>query len=236
MVGGIQSPVESLRTAPFFAQLSTADLLDLSRSLVRRRYNAGQTIFHIGDPGGALYLIEEGRVRIYYPSRDGQDVTLAILGPHDFFGELALFDDSARSASAVTLEATFVYTLHRDEFLRHLRSNPDLAVQMLSTLARRLRNVNEQLSDLFFLDLPGRLARKLLQLADAHGVATADGVRIDLALTQTDLAEMTGSTRVSINKALRRFREAGWVTIDGRRITLCDADALRGLIASAASA
>ena len=225
-----QSAIDALKAVPFFAPLPYSDLLELSRSLVRRRFNPDQAIFHLGDPGGLLYIIESGKVKIYFPNPEGQEVVLAILGRNDCFGELALFDDAPRSATAETLEPTFVYTLHREEFMRHLENNPNFAVTMLSTLAKQIRQMNEQISDVFFLDLPGRLARKLLNLAETHGEATSDGVLIPLPLTQTDLAEMTGATRVSVNKALRRFRNAGWVSVSGRRFTIHNTEALKELI------
>jgi CRP-like cAMP-binding protein len=155
---------------------------------------------------------------------------LAIFGAGDFFGELALLDDSPRSATAVALESTETLTLHRDEFIRYISDNPDFALHVLHTLAQHIRRLNNQLSDIFFLDLPARLARQLLQLAEQHGRETRDGIQIDLSLTQTDLAEMTGATRVSINKALGRFRRSQWVKVSGRRVSILDRDALLNLI------
>lgn len=225
-----QSGKDALRTVPFFSGLNDSELSELSQSLVRRRFTANQVIFHLGDPGGLLYIIETGRIKIFFPNTEGNEVVLAILGQDEFFGELALFDDSPRSATAETVEDTMVYTLNRDEFMRYLGNNPGLSVKMLSTLARRIRLMNEQISDVFFLDLPGRLARKLLALAKDHGEETEDGLFIPMQLTQTDLAEMTGATRVSVNKALRRFRNAEWVSVEQKRFTIRDADALRDLI------
>ena len=156
---------------------------------------------------------------------------LAILGPGDFFGEMALLDDSPRSATAVALEPTETWTLHRGEFMSYLSDNPDFTLHVLKTLARHIRRLNTQLADIFFLDLPGRLARVLLNLAEQYGRKMPDGTLIDLSLTQTDLAEMTGATRVSINKALGRFRRAGWIRVNGRRVTVVDRAALEELIA-----
>jgi CRP/FNR family cyclic AMP-dependent transcriptional regulator len=155
---------------------------------------------------------------------------LAILGKDDFFGEFALLDEAPRSASAEAIEPTETLTLHREDFMRFLRNNPDFALHVLRTLTQRVRNLNNQITDIFFLDLPARLARVLLNLADQHGVRTAEGIRIDLSLTQTDLAEMTGATRVSINKALGRFRREKWISIKGRRFTILDQAAMQNLI------
>ena len=177
-----------------------------------------------------LYIISKGKVKITHSTPEGQEALLAILGIGDFFGELALLDDTPRSATAEALEPTETLTLHRTDFRRFIKSNPDFAMHVLQTMARHIRRLNSQLSDIFFLDLPGRLARTLLRLADQHGHPVEDGILIELILTQTDLAEMTGATRVSINKTIGRFRRAGWVKAKGRRFTILDPGALENLI------
>jgi CRP/FNR family transcriptional regulator/CRP/FNR family cyclic AMP-dependent transcriptional regulator len=222
--------VQALKSVPFFSNLNPEEVGELADRLVMRRFSPGQVIFHHGDPGGLLYIVSNGKVKITHSTPEGQEALLAILGSGDFFGELALLDDSPRSATAESLESTDTLTLHRADFRRFINSNPDFAMHVLQSMARHIRRLNSQLSDIFFLDLPGRLARTLLRLADEHGRPVEDGILIDLALTQTDLAEMTGATRVSINKALGRFRRAGWVRVKGRRFTILDWDALENLI------
>ncbi|MFO7682597.1 MAG: Crp/Fnr family transcriptional regulator [Chloroflexota bacterium] len=220
----------ALQQVPFFADLSHDELGELSSRLVSRRFGSGQIIFHHGDPGGLLYIIRKGKVKIAYSTLEGQEALLAILGEDDFFGELALLDEAPRSATAEAIEPTETLTLHREDFIRFIRNNPDFSLHVLQTLTLRIRNLNNQISDIFFLDLPARLARVLLNLAEQHGVPSKEGIRIDLSLTQTDLAEMTGATRVSINKALGRFRREKWISIKGRAFTICDADAMENLI------
>ncbi len=222
--------VQALQVVPFFANLPEDHVAALAKALVPRRFSPGQVIFHLGDPGGLLYLISRGKIKISHTTSDGQEVVLAILGPGDFFGEMALIDDAPRSATAITLEPSETWTLHREEFIQYLTDNPDFALHVLKTLARHIRRLNTQLADIFFLDLPGRLARTLLNLADQYGRRAADGTVIDLSLTQTDLAEMTGATRVSINKALGRFRRAGWIQVTGRQVTVLDRAALEALL------
>ena len=145
------SATESLKTVPFFANLSLSEANNLANRLVERRFNSGQIIFHMGDPAGLLYIITSGKVKIAYSSSDGQEAVLAILGAGDFFGELALLDDSPRSASAESLEATQTLTLHRDDFLSFIDNNPAFSRQVLNVLARRIRHLNDQISDIFFL-------------------------------------------------------------------------------------
>jgi len=220
----------ALQSVPFFSNLQNDEVNELAGRLVLRRFGIGQVIFHHGDPGGLLYIISHGKVKITHSTPEGQEALLAILGSGDFFGELALLDDSPRSATAEALEPTETLTLHRSDFRRFIGSNPAFAMHVLQSMARAIRRLNSQLSDIFFLDLPGRLARTLLRLADEHGHPVEEGILIDLSLTQTDLAEMTGATRVSINKALGRFRRAGWVRAKGRRFTIVDRAALENLI------
>jgi CRP/FNR family transcriptional regulator, cyclic AMP receptor protein len=222
--------VQLLKSVPFFANLSQEEADELAEKLVVRRFSPDQIIFHLGDPGGLLYIIISGKVKISRSTPEGQEALLAILGPGDFFGELALLDDSPRSATAEAIEPTETLTLHREQFMAFIDGNPGFAHHVLYTLATRIRHLNNQISDIFFLDLPGRLARTLLHLAEDHGRKVDGGTAIDLSLTQTDLAEMTGATRVSINKALGRFRRAKWVKVEGRRFTILDRKALEKLI------
>lgn len=220
----------ALKLVPFFNNLTPDEAEQLSQRLVMRRFNAGQIIFHHGDPGGLLYIISKGKVKITHSTPDGQEAMLAIFGAGDFFGELALLDESPRSATVEALQATETLTLHREDFIRFISDNPNFSLHVLHTLAQHIRRLNNQISDIFFLDLPARLARQLLQLADQHGKETDDGILIDISLTQTDLAEMTGATRVSINKALGRFRRSNWVKVTGRKFTILDETALQNLI------
>jgi CRP/FNR family transcriptional regulator/CRP/FNR family cyclic AMP-dependent transcriptional regulator len=228
---GRPSPATSiLKQVPFFSQLETEEASSLAQRLVPRRFGVSQVIFHHGDPGGLLYIITAGKVKISYTMPDGQEALLAILGTGDFFGELALLDDAPRSATAEAMDETETLTLHRDDFIAYIAENPEFAYHVMRTLAKRIRHLNDQIGDVFFLDLNGRLARTLLKLAEDHGRAVDEGTLIDIALTQTELAEMTGATRVSINKTLGRFRRAKWVSLRGRQIILLDTQALRNLI------
>lgn len=230
MTSALLPAAEALKKVPFFARLTSAEARTLSERLIIRRFGQDQIIFHLGDPAGLLYIIAQGKVKISHSSPEGQEAVLAILGKGDFFGELALLDDSPRSATAEAIESTETLTLHRDDFLTYLDNNPAFARHVLNTLAKRIRHLNNQISDIFFLDLPARLARTLLLLAEQHGRQTNGAIIIDLSLTQTDLAEMTGATRVSINKALGRFRRANWVLVEGRQLTILDSKALENLI------
>ena len=166
-------------------------------------------------------------MRIYVPSSQGADLTLAVLGPSNFFGDLSLLDGRPRSASASALTETSVVALERSDFVALVRSRPEAAMSVLATVASRLRDTDEMASDLAFLDVGGRLAKKLLDLAATNGVKRRDGVLLDMALTQEELANMIGVTRESVNRNLSLFRRIGLIGKEGRRFILRDPESLR---------
>lgn len=183
-------------------------------------------IFHRDAPGNTLYLVESGRVRIFLLSEEGQEITLNFHGPDECFGELALLDNLPRSAGAVTLEPTVVYTLHREDFLRHLHTHPHIAESILTILSHRLRQLTDYTETLAFFDVYDRVVAKLLDLADRYGVA-GDGILIDLPLTQGELATWVVASRERVNKALGLLRDRCLINVDGKQITILDPDGLR---------
>lgn len=221
--------VNFFKRVPLLANLSQAELESLARDFAPRRFRQGETIFQQGDAGQALYLIESGQVRIYVQSEEGQETSVIVYGPGDLFGELAVIDEGPRSASAIAMEDTVVHLLSRDRLREHMRRSPQLALDFLTALSVRVRYSTQQVGNLTLLAISGRLARKLLELAQLHGEVEPDGVRIDLALTQSDLASLVGTTRESVNKALGTFRRQGLVRMQRGHIVIVDADALRAL-------
>jgi len=221
--------LDFLKQVPLLAGLTPAEAEALARDMVRRQFRQGQAIFQQGDSGQMLYLIQSGRVRIYVEGEEGQEVSVIVYGPNDIFGELAVIDGLPRSASAVAMEETVVHILSRDCFREHMRRSPQLALNFMKALSVRVRYSTRQVGSLTMLDVPGRLARKLLELAQDHGLVETGGVRINLALTQTDLASLIGATRESINKALGAFRRQGLILVEGSHIIIVDPDALREL-------
>ncbi len=221
--------LDFLKQVPLLAGLTSAEAEALARDMVRRQFRQGQAIFQQGDAGQMLYLIQSGRVRIYVEGEEGQEVSVIVYGPNDIFGELAVIDGLPRSASAVAMEETVVHILSRDRFREHMRRSPQLALNFMKALSVRVRYSTRQVGSLTMLDVPGRLARKLLELAQDHGLVETGGVRINLALTQSDLASLIGATRESINKALGAFRRQGLILVEGSHIIIVDPDALREL-------
>jgi len=223
----VATEVDLLQRVPLLAALGDADREALARSASRRRYHRGDIIFQKDDPGHSLFIVARGSVRIYVPSTQGADLTLAVLGPGHFFGDLSLLDGRPRSASAAALGDTNVVILERSDFVAVIRTRPAAVMSVLAVVVRRLRDTDEMASDLAFLDVGGRLAKKLLELAATNGVKRQDGVLLDMAITQEELANMIGVTRESVNRNLSLFRRIGLVAKEGRRFVLRDPAGLR---------
>lgn len=220
---------QSLSRIPLLQDVSLEALAQLSQSVRRRSYHRGEVIFHQGDPGDTLHLVRSGRVKVVLPAETGDEAVLAILGPGDCFGELALLDGGPRSASVVAMEQVETLVLGRQDFLTFFRSNMEAAVRLIVNLARIIRRSNEEVADLAFLDLPGRLAKKLLDLAEAHGqpLDGGKGIEITVPLTQEELAGMIGATRPSVNKVLGLYEDQGAIQRRGRRIAILKPEVLR---------
>jgi CRP-like cAMP-binding protein len=213
-----------LRRVPLFAVLGEDGLGAAARAGSTRTYAAGQIICFQGDPGDRLYVLLHGLVKVVFTSERGDEIVLRTLGDGEVFGELALLDGSPRSASVVAVQSTQVFMLHRARLLEMMRQHPGLADEFLRMLGHLVRRLTEQAGDLVFLDLPGRLAKLLLQLADRHGAAAAV---LDRRLTQSDLAAMIGASRPAVNRALQSLATRGLLTVQGQTIVLRDVEGLR---------
>jgi CRP/FNR family transcriptional regulator, cyclic AMP receptor protein len=221
----------ALMAVPLFTNLPAHVVDATAQRARRRRYATGEVIFHEGDPGRSLCVIENGRVKIVSVSEQGQEALLAIMGPGDFFGELALFDDLPRSATVITMEATQTLNLDREDFVAIIDRFPVVARLVFGVLAAQIRRLTGEVGDIVFLNLDARIAKRLLELADAHGSDTPEGRRIEITLSQAEIGAMVGATRESVNQGLRRFQRAGLIILGGRRITIAKPDALRRRIA-----
>jgi len=215
-----------LARVPLFASLKSDRLTELAGKLKPRSYRRGETIFHQDDPAAAMHIIKTGQVKITTTSAEGEEIILAIMADGDFFGELSLLDEGPRSADAIAMDATQTLTLQHGDFLDIMSRHPEMVKNVMVCLANRLRHADHRMQDAIFLDLPARLAKRLLQLANKRGIKTANGVEIDLHLTQQDLAAAVGVTREAVNKQLGMLQNMGLVSIEGRRITIVSPDEL----------
>ncbi len=217
---------------PLFAGLTRDELAALAEFLRPRVFRKGSVIFSEGDPGTTLYLVEDGDVKLTILSPGGKEVILALLGPGGFFGELAALDGGSRSATATAKTASRLMLLDREHLLEFLEHHPRASASMLAALSRRLRRTTDRVHDAAFLDGPTRLAKTLLQLAEARSQPGPDGVLRTPRLTQEELAEMVGGTRESVNRWLRILVGEGLVRRRRNLVTVLDPEGLRRRLSS----
>jgi CRP/FNR family transcriptional regulator, cyclic AMP receptor protein len=215
-----------LAAVPLFAALDPDSAETLEKALITRSVGRGHIVFSEGDIGDRLFIVIDGKVKITRASADGRENLIAVLGTGEMFGELSLFDPGPRTASVSAITDSTLASLDHDDLRPLLLERPGVAVELLQALAQRLRRTNEAMADLVFTDVPGRVAKALLDLADKFGVVEADGTRVRHDLTQEELAQLVGASRETVNKALSEFAHRGWLRIEGRSVLLLEPDRL----------
>jgi len=218
---------DQLAKASLFSALDEEAAAALRATMVAVELPRGTVLFNEGDPGDRLYVINEGKIKLGATSGDGRETLLAILGPGEMFGELSLFDPGPRNATAVALTDAELLGVGHPDLEPWLTGRPEVAAALLAALARRLRRTNEAMADLVFSDVPGRVAKALLELAAKFGVPSSDGsVHVVHDLTQEELAQLVGASRETVNKALADFQNRGWLRLEQRGVDIVDADRL----------
>lgn len=216
-----------LRQAPLFSALDDEAAADLRASMGETRLRRGEVLFREGDSGDKLYIVLDGKVKLGRSSSDGRENLLAILGPGQMFGELSLFDPGPRSATVTGVTDAHFLSLSHDDLMRWLAGRPAVALGLLSQLAARLRKANDVVADLVFSDVPGRVAKALLDLADRFGRTADDGVHVHHELTQEELAQLVGASRETVNKALADFASRGWLRLEPRSVVIMDVERMK---------
>lgn len=219
--------LDVLRKAPLFSTLDDEAATALLASMTRTQCARGTALFDEGEEGDRLYVIVEGKVKLGRRSGDGRESLLAILGPGEMVGELSLFDPGARTATATAVADSEFVGLGPQDLTDFLSERPEVAVSMLGALARRLRRTNEALGDQVFTDVPGRVAKALLDLADRFGRPNDEGLLVAHDLTQEELAQLVGASRETVNKALADFAGRGWLKLEARAVLLLDVERLQ---------
>jgi CRP/FNR family transcriptional regulator/CRP/FNR family cyclic AMP-dependent transcriptional regulator len=217
----------TLAKVPVFEGLPEAELADLAASVRTRSFREDEVIFHRDDPGAAFFIVESGRVKILLIGEDGRESLIALMSAGDSFGEMAVLDGENRSATAIALEPTRTLFIRGDDLMAFLERSPKAAMRFVHLLAKRLRTTNETLSDMVFFDVYGRVAKKLIDLSHHHGTPTANGTQIAVALTQQDLASLIGSSRESVNKVMKFFRDKGYIAVERQKITILNEKGLQ---------
>ena len=228
----------AVREVALFRQLPENELEALARQVVRRHYDRHEMIFSEGDVGDGLYLVSEGHVSISRQSPDGDELILAMYEPGEYFGELALFDEQPRSASAIAIEDCVLFFLSRQAFRHFLETHPSAVFACLEAIVRQLRLLTDLADEIALLDVRSRLARRLLRLADQGVVETGErsvprGAGT-FRITQQQLASMTGATRESVNKHLNSFVDEGMIDLERGRIRILNLERLRACSAGLA--
>ena len=218
---------DSLRRVSLFAGLDDDSWRSLRSRLKESARPRAAIIFAEGDAGGELHVILSGKVKISRAAVDGRENLLAVLGPGDLFGELSLFNPGPRTATATAITDAQLATFSHDDLRPVIIEQPEVAAELLRVLAERLRQTNDAMADLVFTDVPGRVAKALLSLAERFGETDQDGVRVHHDLTQEELAQLVGASRETVNKALSDFAGRGWLRVDARAVVLLDLERLR---------
>lgn len=219
--------LDVVRRAPLFATLDDADAAEVMATMTPVRMERGDILFNEGDQGDRLYVITEGKIKLGRSSTDGRENLLAVLGPSEMLGELSLFDPGPRTATATAVAETQLIGLGNEQLVTLLGNHPRIAGTLLAALARRLRRTNENLADLVFTDVPGRVAKALLDLSKRFGRPVEEGVMVAHDLTQEELAQLVGASRETVNKALADFAGRGWLRLEARAVLLVDVERLQ---------
>jgi CRP-like cAMP-binding protein len=217
---------EVIRKAPLFTALDDVAAASLLANMVSVKISKGSVLFAEGDEGDQLYVIAEGKLKLGTSSGDGRENLLSILGPGEMFGELSLFDPGPRTSTATAVTDAKLLSLGQEKLLTWLAENPKVALQLLARLAQRLRRTNEAVGDLVFSDVPGRVAKALIDLGERFGKKTEEGLFVHHDLTQEELAQLVGASRETVNKALADFAGRNWLKLDGRAVLITDFERL----------
>jgi CRP-like cAMP-binding protein len=215
-----------VRKAPLFTALDEAAAVSLRANMDSVKIAKGSVLFAEGDEGDHLYVIVEGKLKLGTSSGDGRENLLSILGPGEMFGELSLFDPGPRTSTATAVTDAKLLSLGQEKLLPWLATNPNVSLQLLARLAQRLRRTNEAVGDLVFSDVPGRVAKALIDLGERFGKQTDEGLFVHHDLTQEELAQLVGASRETVNKALADFAGRNWLKLDGRAVLITDFERL----------
>ena len=217
---------EAFLQSPLFAALDAEGAAALRASLVSRDVSKGDVLFQEGQIGDHMYVIVEGKVKLGQTSTDGRESLLGVLGPGEMFGELSLFDPGMRTSTATALTDTTVLLMGHDQLKPWLSGRPEVAAALLQALARRIRHTNDAMADLVFSDVPGRVAKALMDLGEKFGEVTPEGLMVTHDMTQEELAQLVGASRETVNKALADFAQRGWIRLESRQVLIIDVERL----------
>jgi len=214
--------IELLQSVALFWDLSEAELGYISEKMIARHYESGKFIFLEDSEGEQCFFVIKGSVKVTRLSKDGREVILAMLNEGEFFGELALLDGESRSANVIALEETEVLTLNREDFLVVLHDYPQIAIQLLKEMAHRLRKSDRQIASLSLSDAEKRIALCIIRFADEQGVIRRGQVSIPRVPIQQDIANMAGTSRETVSRAINVLEKEHYIKRQGRELLILD--------------
>lgn len=228
MIGRVATrlDLDGLRRNELLGQLEPGEMAEFLALARTQHFDENQVIFQKSDPGDCLYAIVGGRVGITTESESGKAILLNMMKAGEVMGEIALLDGKPRTANAIALEKTELLRIDRSDFMPFLERHPRLAIRLMAVLCDRLRWTSDIIEDTIFLDIPHRLAKRLMILGEQYGRRTDDGLLIDVRLSQENLGQMLGATRESINKGLKLLEHKGLIESAGGYIRVVDTVAL----------
>ena len=222
----IDHDASMLADSELFGSLWPDDRLRIVQLCTRRRLAARQVVFHQGEPGREMFIVVSGRLKVSVTSEDGKELSFFIFHENDVFGELALLDGERRSATVTAIDPCELLVLHHNDFKQLLKQNQHIGLKMLSMLAGRVRATTLLYESSVFIEIPGRLASKLLELSSEYGIESDEGILIDLKLSQYELGTLINASRESVNKQLKTWESQGIIQIRAGKIFLADAAVL----------
>ncbi len=211
---------ELLRNVPIFSELTEPDVATLARVATRRRYPKDTVVFFENEEGDFFFMILEGRIKVTILGDDGREIILSVLGAGDFFGEMALLDNEPRSATAIAIEESELLSLHRTDFQNVIADNRGIMSALIRILTARLRRANHQISTLALLDVYGRVARVMLDMAREEGKRLKDGRIAFRRATHQEIANRIGTTRETVTRMLKDLERHGLIRVEGKEIVL----------------
>ncbi len=220
-----------LRQSEIFDSFNAMEMARLLGIVEEMELPKHHIVFSPGMPSDAIYFIEQGRVRLTRLSPDGRTVILALLGPGDLIGEAA-WDLGEHDSYAETLEEARLYLISREAFESLVRQNPEFGLRLIQVIGFRLKQAQARIEDLVFRQVPSRVARLFVTLAENHGKVTPQGIKLEFPLTHQEIADMVGSSRVTVTQILNKFRSNRWIGIESKRVTIYNLDALEALVKS----
>jgi CRP/FNR family cyclic AMP-dependent transcriptional regulator len=218
----LENSTNFLANVPIFSDLDQETLEKIVKSGVLQSFKKNSVILSEEDSGSALFVITEGKVKVFRSSNDEKEVILAMLNESDFFGEMALLDGMARSATVMAIEDSKLFIIQRTEFLDLLKKYPEVSIALLTELTKRFRSSSMKIKALSLKDAEGKVATVLLQLADDIGKIRQGIVEIDDLPFQQELANMAGTSRETISRTLHSFAKKGLIELDGSKLKIID--------------